>query len=133
MEQNTVVKSHKGKKIASTVLTVLCVLFFLIAAFCSGIVIYEYFITLGTGNNLSYGIAFAVFIIPNIIACALQIVLFIVNIFLVRPIINDGDIKDKNYKWLTAICIALPLLVAFSRNYLGAHFITDVVCGLLLG
>lgn len=95
MEQNTVVKSHKGKKIASTILTVLCVLFFLIAAFCSGIVIYEYFITLGTGNNLSYGIAFAVFIIPNIIACALQIVLFIVNIFLVRPVVNDGDIKDK--------------------------------------
>lgn len=43
------------------------------------------------------------------------------------------EYKDKNYKWLTAICIALPLLVAFSRNYLGAHFITDVVCGLLLG
>lgn len=121
MEQNTVIKSHKGKKIAATVLTVLCVLFFLIAAFCSGIVIYEYFITLGTGNNLSYGIAFAVFIIPNIIACALQIVLFIVNIFLVRPIVNDGDIKDK--KRGKAKLIITGVLYVLSCILLALNFI----------
>ncbi|MBR1971392.1 MAG: hypothetical protein IKA18_02350 [Clostridia bacterium] len=95
MEQNAVVKSHKGKKIASMVLTILCVLFFAIAVFCSTIIISEYFESLELESNLSYGIAFAIFIAPNIFACALQLLLFIVNLFLLRPIFKTEDIKDK--------------------------------------
>lgn len=41
--------------------------------------------------------------------------------------------KEKKWKWMTVLAIIIPILVAFSRNYLGAHFITDVVCGLALG
>ncbi|MEG1707006.1 MAG: phosphatase PAP2 family protein, partial [Clostridia bacterium] len=41
--------------------------------------------------------------------------------------------KEKKWKWLVAIAIAVPLLVAFSRMYLGAHFLSDVVVGLALG
>lgn len=41
--------------------------------------------------------------------------------------------KDKKFKWLWAFAIVMPILVALSRNYLGAHYITDVVCGLALG
>lgn len=36
-------------------------------------------------------------------------------------------------RWLWAIGIGVPVLVALSRNYLGAHYITDVVAGLALG
>lgn len=39
--------------------------------------------------------------------------------------------KDK--KRLKVLCLIIPVLVALSRNYLGAHFLTDVVCGLVLG
>ncbi len=41
--------------------------------------------------------------------------------------------REKNWKWMTVLAIVIPILVAVSRNYLGAHFLTDVVCGLLLG
>ncbi len=41
--------------------------------------------------------------------------------------------RKKRWKWLTACAIAIPLLVALSRNYLGAHYLTDVICGLALG
>ena len=41
--------------------------------------------------------------------------------------------KDKKYKWLIAIAVILPTLVALSRTYLGAHYPTDVVAGLALG
>lgn len=41
--------------------------------------------------------------------------------------------KDKKKKWLWAVCIVIPVLVALSRNYLGAHYPTDVVAGLALG
>lgn len=41
--------------------------------------------------------------------------------------------KDKKSKWLWAVGIAIPVLVAISRNYLGAHYPTDVVAGLALG
>ncbi len=41
--------------------------------------------------------------------------------------------KDKHYKWLVAAAVVIPLLVALSRTYLGAHYPSDVICGLLLG
>lgn len=41
--------------------------------------------------------------------------------------------REKRFKWLIAIAVVLPLLVALSRTYLGAHYPSDVICGLLLG
>lgn len=41
--------------------------------------------------------------------------------------------RDKRRKWLIAVAVVLPLLVALSRTYLGAHYPSDVLCGLLLG
>lgn len=41
--------------------------------------------------------------------------------------------KDKKWKWLLSIAIIVPVLVALSRTYVGAHYPTDVVCGLALG
>ncbi len=41
--------------------------------------------------------------------------------------------KDKKQKWLLALAIVVPVLVALSRTYVGAHYPTDVVCGLILG
>ena len=41
--------------------------------------------------------------------------------------------KDKKYKWLIACAVVIPVLVALSRTYLGAHYPTDVLCGLALG
>ncbi|MCH5156269.1 MAG: phosphatase PAP2 family protein [Clostridiales bacterium] len=41
--------------------------------------------------------------------------------------------KDRKYKWLIACAVIIPVLVALSRTYLGAHYPTDVVCGLVLG
>ncbi len=41
--------------------------------------------------------------------------------------------KDKKYKWLIAVAVVVPVLVALSRMYLGAHYFTDVLCGLALG
>lgn len=41
--------------------------------------------------------------------------------------------RDKQKKWLIAIAVVLPLMVALSRTYLGAHYPTDVICGLLMG
>jgi membrane-associated phospholipid phosphatase len=30
-------------------------------------------------------------------------------------------------------CLAIPILIGFSRMYLGAHYLSDVVCGAILG
>ena len=40
---------------------------------------------------------------------------------------------ENKRKLLWAMAIMLPLLVGFSRVYVGAHFPTDVLCGWLLG
>lgn len=45
--------------------------------------------------------------------------------------------RDAKQKWLRkallACGIAIPLLVALTRMYLGAHYFTDVICGLAIG
>ncbi len=41
--------------------------------------------------------------------------------------------RDKHRKWLIATAVILPILVALSRTYLGAHYPTDVICGLGVG
>ena len=40
---------------------------------------------------------------------------------------------EKKQRLLWALAIVLPLLVGFSRVFVGAHFPTDVICGWLLG
>lgn len=42
-----------------------------------------------------------------------------------------GEYKDK--KVFKVIAVAIPLLIAISRVFVGAHWPTDVLCGLLLG
>ena len=40
---------------------------------------------------------------------------------------------EKKRKLLWALAVVLPLMVGFSRVFVGAHFPTDVLCGWLLG
>lgn len=44
-----------------------------------------------------------------------------------------GVATQYRRKWTVAVAVVLPLLVALSRNYLGAHYLTDVAAGLALG
>jgi undecaprenyl-diphosphatase len=30
-------------------------------------------------------------------------------------------------------CLPIPILIGFSRMYIGAHYLSDVVCGAVLG
>ncbi|PYV71754.1 MAG: hypothetical protein DMG96_28135 [Acidobacteria bacterium] len=30
-------------------------------------------------------------------------------------------------------CLPIPILIGFSRIYIGAHYLSDVVCGVILG
>ena len=82
------------------------------------------------------------------------------NVELLRPIDSSADIMDvaaqgysfpsghsanaavvygslavheKKRRLLWVLAIVLPLLVGFSRVYVGAHFPTDVLCGWLVG
>ena len=42
--------------------------------------------------------------------------------------------KSKKIKWLAAIIVAaIIVLISFTRLYLGVHYISDVVVGLILG
>jgi membrane-associated phospholipid phosphatase len=41
--------------------------------------------------------------------------------------------KHFNKLWLTIACIVMIVLVAFSRMYLGAHYLSDVIVGAVLG
>ncbi len=41
--------------------------------------------------------------------------------------------RYKKTRWLTAVCVAVPLLVGVSRFILGVHYPTDVLCGWILG
>jgi len=42
-------------------------------------------------------------------------------------------VHEKNRRWLWVLAIVLPLLVGFSRVFVGAHFPTDVIWGWVLG
>lgn len=42
-------------------------------------------------------------------------------------------VHEKKRKLLWVLAVVLPLLVGFSRVFVGAHFPTDVLCGWLLG
>lgn len=49
------------------------------------------------------------------------------SVFSVYPIIN------KNYKKLSLIWLTFSVLVAFSRIYLGVHYLSDVIFGAIIG
>ena len=40
---------------------------------------------------------------------------------------------EKKRGWLWALAVILPLLVGFSRVFVGVHYPTDVLCGFVLG
>lgn len=44
-----------------------------------------------------------------------------------------GVARFTKRKWLRIVCLALIPLIGFSRMYLGAHFLSDVLVGLAIG
>jgi len=52
-------------------------------------------------------------------------------VILIYVVVN---VKDKSISIPSIIlCVAMPIIVAISRVYLGVHYITDTVAGLVLG
>ncbi len=47
-------------------------------------------------------------------------------------IINKGNYSKKTKKILSSICLFFMVFIPISRLYLGAHFISDVIGGILL-
>lgn len=42
-------------------------------------------------------------------------------------------LRDKGVDWFRYLAVFLAFLMAFSRNYVGVHYPTDVLCGALVG
>jgi undecaprenyl-diphosphatase len=39
----------------------------------------------------------------------------------------------KRFKWLNYVVLSYPILVSYSRIYLGVHYPGDVICGMIIG